>query len=112
MWPAAATMTPMARPCARPTATRSMPPLAGLFVAIIDPAPTKISVKVPTTSTIALRYQSRSIWTPAASLAAGKAAVDRLDVDEVAPLHGALLDQSLQNTPTTATTDTQLVRER
>ena len=45
MWPTAEAITPIARPCASAIAVRLVP-----CVAMIEPAPTKMSVNVPTNS--------------------------------------------------------------
>jgi hypothetical protein len=45
MWPTAEAITPIASPCASAIAVRLPPP-----VAMIEPAPTKISVNAPTNS--------------------------------------------------------------
>src|SRR3954451_10513391 len=56
MWPTAETMTAIARPCARamPTSVGSWMPAADM----IEPAPTKISVNVPTNSATPRRIGS------------------------------------------------------
>jgi hypothetical protein len=45
-------------------------------------------------------------------LTTGEAHVDRFDVGEVAPLHDALFNQSLEDAATAATADAQLVSQR
>jgi hypothetical protein len=62
-WPTADTMVAMARPWARATATRD-PPSMLPWVTMIEPAPMKIRVNVPTTSAVSRWVMGRSMLPP------------------------------------------------